>query len=316
MSVLVYIEVRDGVAKKASLEALSEAKRLGAAFGGVSAVIAGKGLDGAVEAAKAHGADKVYVAENDQLSTYVPEGYLTAVVEAAKQADAKVVIAAATSQGRDLAPRAAAKMGVMLMPDVTAISSVDGQVQVTRPVYAGKVYMTLKTKSLPVVITTRPNIFDLAETAGAGEKVALEVSFEAKAKVVEVKAAGGDKLDVAEADRIVSGGRGLKEPENFKLIEDLASTLGAAVGATRAVVDAGWRPHSEQVGQTGKTVGPTLYIAVGISGAVQHLAGMRTSKVIVAINKDADAPIFKIADYGLVGDALEILPKLNEALKG
>ena len=316
MSVLVYIEVRDGVAKKASLEALSEAKRFGAAFGGVSAVVVGKGLDGAVDAAKKYGADKVFVADGDQLVTYVPEGFLTAVVEAANQAAAKVVIAAATSQGRDLAPRIAAKMGVMLMPDVTAISEEGGQVKVTRPVYAGKVYMSLKTKSLPVVVTTRPNTFDLAEAAGAGEQVALEVSFEAKAKVVEVKASGSDKLDVAEADRIVAGGRGLKEPENFKLIEELAGTLGAAVGATRAVVDAGWRPHSEQVGQTGKTVGPTLYIAAGISGAVQHLAGMRTSKVIVAINKDADAPIFKVADYGVVGDALEVLPKLNEALKG
>ncbi len=317
MSVLVYIEVRDGAAKKASLEALSEGKRLAAALGGsVSAVIAGKGVDGAVEAAKNCGADQVFVADSDALASYVPEGSLAAVVDAAKQADAKVVIAAATSQGRDLAPRVAAKMGVMLMPDVTAVSESGGQVQVTRPVYAGKVYMTLKTKSLPVVITTRPNTFDLAESAGAGARVDLDVSFEAKAKVVEVKAAASGKLDVAEADRIVTGGRGMKEPENFKLIEELADTLGAAVGATRAVVDAGWRPHSEQVGQTGKTVGPSLYVAVGVSGAVQHLAGMRTSKVIVAINKDADAPIFKIADYGIVGDALEVVPKLNEALKG
>jgi electron transfer flavoprotein alpha subunit len=316
MSVLVYIEVRDGAAKKASFEALSEGKKLAGALGGqISAVVIGSGVGDAVEKAKAYGAEKVFVVDSGDLERYVPEGYLTAIVEAAEQSDAKVVLAAATSQGRDLAPRVAAKMGVMLMPDVTDMSEESGDVVATRPVYAGKVNINLKSKAYPVVITTRPNTFEAVESAGAGETVDLDISFEAKAKVVEVKATGGDKLDVAEADIVVSGGRGLKEPENFKLIEDFAGTLGAAVGATRAVVDAGWRPHAEQVGQTGKTVGPTLYFAVGISGAVQHLAGMRTSKTIVAINKDADAPIFKVADYGLVGDALEILPKLNEAIK-
>jgi len=316
MSVLVYIEVRDGVVKKASLEAFSIGRKIAGELGGnVNAVLAGSGLDSAVEKAKAYGASKVFVAESGDMASYVPEGYMKTVVEAASQSDAKVVLAAATSQGRDLAPRLAAKMGVMFMPDVTSIEVEGGEVKISRPVYAGKVYMNLKAKVYPVVITTRPNTFDAVEEAGAGEKVALDISFEAKAKVIEVKATGGDRLDVTEADVIVAGGRGLKEPENFKLIEDLAGTLGAAIGATRAVVDAGWRPHSEQVGQTGKTVGPTLYFAVGISGAVQHLAGMRTSKTIVAINKDADAPIFKVADYGLVGDALEILPALNEALK-
>ncbi len=175
--------------------------------------------------------------------------------------------------------------------------------------------MDLKAKVLPVVITTRPNVFDVEQADGTGVRVDLKPSYELKAKTVEVRVSAGERPDVVEADRIVSGGRGMKEPENFKLIEDLADVLGAAVGASRAVVDADWRSHSEQVGQTGKTVGPSLYIAAGISGAVQHLAGMRTSKVIVAINRDADAPIFKVADYGIVGDAMKVLPALIEELK-
>lgn len=315
MSVLVYVENRNGELKKAGLEALSEGKRIAAARGtSVAAVIAGKGLDGTVDTLKAHGADKVFVADGDAFAHYNGEAHLAAVGAAIEQAAPNVILVAATSSGRDLAPRIAAKQHVMLLPDVTAITP-DGDIVVKRPVYAGKVYMNIKAASLPVVISTRPNVFDVAEADGAGERVDLSVDVAPKANVVEVVAAASEKLDVAEADRIVAGGRGMKEAENFKLLEDLAETLGAAVGASRAVVDADWRPHSEQIGQTGKVVGPTLYIAAGISGAVQHLAGMMTSKVIVAINKDADAPIFKIADYGIVGDAMEVLPKLNDALK-
>jgi len=315
MNVLVHIEVREGEVKKASLKSLSEGARIASATGGkVSTVIVGKELAGAVSASKEHGAAAIYTNDSADLANYVPEGYTASLIEAADKADAQVVMIAATSQGRDLAPRVAAKMGVMLLPDVTALAVDGGELKATRPVYAGKVYITMKAKQMPVVITTRPNTFDLARNEGAGEVVAVSPSFASKVKVVEVVAAAGQKLDVAEADRIVSGGRGLKEPENFKLLEDLADKLGAAVGASRAVVDAGWRPHSEQVGQTGKTVGPSLYFAVGISGAVQHVAGMRTAKVIVAINKDADAPIFKLADYGIVGDAMEVLPALISAL--
>lgn len=206
-------------------------------------------------------------------------------------------------------------MGVMILPDCTEIGGEGEELVVRRPVYAGKVHYLAKAKELPVVITTRPNIFDIEETDGAGERVDISPGYEAKTKVLEVKATGGEKLDVAEASTIVSGGRGLKEAENFKLLEDLADVLGAAVGASRAVVDADWRPHSEQIGQTGKTVAPNLYFAIGISGAVQHLAGMQTSKLIVAINKDADAPIFKVADYGVVGDAMQVVPALIEELK-
>jgi electron transfer flavoprotein alpha subunit len=316
MSVLVYIEQRDGEIKKASLEALSEGRRIAGEIGGsVSAVICGASVDAHVDALKQYGAEKVFVQNADDLENYNAEGHLAVVAEAAQQADAKVVMIAATALGRDLGPRVAAKMQVMILPDVTEIKPSGEEITVRRPVYAGKVHYLTKSKVMPVVITTRPNMFDVSEAEGAAEKVELSASYEIKAKVQKVEQSGGEALDVAEADRIVAGGRGLGEPENFKVIEDLAETLGAAVGASRAVVDNGWRPHSEQVGQTGKTVAPTLYIAVGISGAVQHLAGMRTAKTIVAINKDADAPIFKTADYGVVGDAMQIVPALKDALK-
>lgn len=316
MNVLVYIEARDGDVKKASLEALSEGKRLAGELGGsMMAVTAGADVSAAVDAAGKHGAEKVFAAEGGDFDPYVPEGHMAAVVDAAEKADAQVVLFGATSRGRDLSPRVAAKLGVMFLPDSTGLEVEDGNVTVTRPVYAGKVYIKMRATKLPVVISLRPNVFDVSEAEGAAEKVDLSVDFEAKAKVVEIKESEGDTLDVAEADIVVAGGRGMKEPENFKLVEQLAETLGGAVGASRAVVDSGWRPHAEQVGQTGKVVGPSLYIAVGISGAVQHLAGMRTSKTIVAINKDADAPIFKVADYGIVGDAMEVLPKLIEELK-
>ncbi|MBZ0263606.1 electron transfer flavoprotein subunit alpha/FixB family protein [bacterium] len=316
MNVLVYVENRNGAVKKAGLEALSKGKALADAMGGqTAAVIIGVDVDQVVAEVKMHGADKIFVIKKDDLEHYQSAGHLASVVEAVAQFDSKLVMIAATSLGRDLAPRIAAKLGIMYFPDVTGAEFKDGDVVVKRPVYAGKIYMDFKAAKLPVVISTRPNVFDKVEIEGAGEVVELNPEYTLQTKVLDIIQSAAQKLDVSEADRIVAGGRGLKEPENFKLLENLADTLGAAVGASRAVVDAGWRPHSEQVGQTGKTVGPTLYIAVGISGAIQHLAGMRTSKVIVAINKDADAPIFKDADYGVIGDAMQIVPALNEALK-
>ena len=193
-----------------------------------------------------------------------------------------------------------------------------GAVVATRPVYAGKVLLKVKVTGTPAVLSLRPNVFTPVQRpkAGAVEAVLADVPA-GRVTVREIKAAPAGSLDVAEAPIVISGGRGLKEPANFQLLEDLARAFGgrAAVGASRAVVDAGWRSHADQVGQTGKTVSPTLYIAVGISGAIQHLAGMRTSKVIVAINKDKDAPIFKVADYGVVGDLFDVLPKLTEAVK-
>jgi electron transfer flavoprotein alpha subunit len=223
----------------------------------------------------------------------------------------------ATSTGKDLAPRVAARVKQGCATDVTVLSVDGGKIIATRPVYAGKALQQVRLNGLPAIVSIRPNTFAVVANARAGTQETVAVpAFTARVKVKEIKAAATATLDVAEAPVVISGGRGLKEPVNFKLLEDLAAAFGnAAVGASRAVVDAGWREHGAQVGQTGKTVSPGLYIAVGISGAIQHLAGMRTAKVIVAINKDKDAPIFKVADYGLVGDLFEILPRFTEEVK-
>ncbi len=212
----------------------------------------------------------------------------------------------------------AARLGRPLAQDVTDVDVQGGAVTVTRPVYAGKALLKLKITGTPAMISLRPSVFTPVERPKAGTQETAAAGGSAGRVVVrQIKAAEAGTLDVAEAPIIVSGGRGLKEPANFKVLEELAAAFAgrAAVGASRAVVDAGWRPHAEQVGQTGKTVSPTLYVAVGISGAIQHLAGMRTSKVIVAINKDKDAPIFKVADYGIVGDLFDVVPKLTEEIK-
>jgi electron transfer flavoprotein alpha subunit len=211
----------------------------------------------------------------------------------------------------------AAKLGVGVASDLTDLAAESDAIVATRPVYAGKALQKVRVTARPAVLSLRPNIFT-PETQAAGVKPeTLAVTSSGRGRVREIKPAPAGTLDVAEAQVIISGGRGLKEPANFKVLEELAQAFGgrAAVGASRAVVDAGWRAHADQVGQTGKTVSPSLYIAVGISGAIQHLAGMRTSKVIVAINKDKDAPIFKVADYGVVGDLFEIVPRLTEEIR-
>ncbi|HEY3280572.1 MAG TPA: electron transfer flavoprotein subunit alpha/FixB family protein, partial [Gemmatimonadales bacterium] len=264
------------------------------------------------------GADRVVTLANAGFAKYSPEGYAQAIADRAKAGGYGAVVCAASATGKDLAPRVAAKLGVSLAADVTDIGVDGGAIVATRPVYAGKALLKVKVTGKPAVLSLRPNVFTPVERpkAGTAETVAVNVPA-GRVTVREIKAAEAGSLDVAEASIVISGGRGLKEPANFKVIEDLAKAFGgrAAVGASRAVVDAGWRAHADQVGQTGKTVSPTLYIAVGISGAIQHLAGMRTSKVIVAINKDKDAPIFKVADYGVVGDLFEIVPKLSEEIK-
>ncbi|MGH9260865.1 MAG: electron transfer flavoprotein subunit alpha/FixB family protein, partial [Acidimicrobiales bacterium] len=224
----------------------------------------------------------------------------------------------ASAAGKDLAPRVAAKLGAALAADVTDVTVEGGAIVATRPVYAGKALVRVKLTGRPALLSVRPNVFTPVSRPHAGAQEVAAVSTPAGRVVVrELQAAAAGALDVAEAPIVISGGRGLKEPANFAVLEQLAQAFGgkAAVGASRAVVDAGWRPHGDQVGQTGKTVSPTLYIAVGISGAIQHLAGMRTSKVIVAINKDKDAPIFKVADYGIVGDLFEVVPKLADEVK-
>jgi electron transfer flavoprotein alpha subunit len=234
---------------------------------------------------------------------------------AQEQPDA--VFFSGTAMGRDLAPRVAARLGVGAIADVVGLSLNGSSFSARRPVYSGKAFATVDTAGKsPQVISLRPNVFGAVQTGGSAEVVALDgLELSIRAVVKELLDTGGGELDVAEADIIVSGGRGIKGPENFALIRELADALGAAVGASRAVVDAGWIEHKHQVGQTGKVVSPSLYVACGISGAIQHLAGMSSSKVIVAINKDPDAPIFKVADFGVVGDLFDVVPPMVEAIK-
>ncbi len=308
-TILVFVEQSSGTARRASLECLSAAHATGMT---VAAVVAGDASEKAAAGLGAYGATKVVALTG---AGWSPDAVARDVVTVAKELGAKAFLAAATATGKDIAPRVAALLDSTLLSDCTALRAQGDALAATRPWLAGKAIATL-TSSAPVFCaTTRPNVFEAKQTGGQAEVVARPASTDGKAKITSVAEKSGDKLDVKEAPIVVSGGRGLRGPENFHLIEELAAAFGsAATGASRAVVDAGWRPHSEQVGQTGKTVSPQLYVAVGISGAIQHLAGMRTSKVIVAINKDADAPIFKIADYGLVGDAFEILPELTKAV--
>jgi len=315
VTTLAVLEQRDGVLRKISHEVVTAAQRLG---GGVEAVVCAAGVvQGADQAAK-FGADKIVTLTNPAFAKYAPEACAQALAERAKLGGHRCIVFAASATGKDLAPRVAAKLGVAVAADITDLATDGGAIVVTRPVYAGKALLKVKVAAQPAVLSLRPNVFTPVERpkAGAAETVAVTVPA-GRVTVREIKAAPAGTLDVAEAQVIISGGRGLKEPANFKVLEDLARAFGgqAAVGASRAVVDAGWRAHADQVGQTGKTVSPSLYIAVGISGAIQHLAGMRTSKVIVAINKDKDAPIFKVADYGVVGDLFEIVPKLTEEIR-
>ncbi len=313
--ILVFIEQRNGDIRKASLQALSEAKSQ--AGGDVAAVLVGSGVGDAAAGLGAYGAAKVFVADDPNLALYSAEGYGEAVAKAVEAAAPDAVFFAGTAMGRDLAPRVAAKLGVGALADVIALEKDGDQFVARRPVYSGKAFATVDSAgSKPQVISLRPNVFAAEETGGSAEVVTLDgLSLAIRAVVKELVDTGAGELDVAEADVIVSGGRGLKGPENFAILKELADALGGAVGASRAAVDAGWIPHKHQVGQTGKVVSPSLYIAAGISGAIQHLAGMSSSKVIVAINKDPDAPIFKIADYGIVGDLFAVVPPMVEEVK-
>lgn len=319
-SILVFVEQRDGSIKKPSLEAVSEGKRLATRLeGAIYAVVIGNGVKKLVDTIGQYGTDTVYVVDDVRFGKYTPEGYGQAIAEIAKKVSPYAILFASTGMGKDLAPTVAAILGTSVATDCTGIEIANNELIILRPVYAGKVFVQLRFKSPPAVISLRPNVFKVE--MNASEKSSIEEVKSAiaddviKTQVKEVVAASGGKVELTEASVIVSGGRGFKGPENFNLRDKLAEVLGAAVGASRAVVDAGWRPHSEQVGQTGKTVSTNLYIAIGISGAIQHLAGMSSSKVIVAINKDADAPIFKIATYGVVGDLFEVVPALTEEFK-
>jgi electron transfer flavoprotein alpha subunit len=318
MNILVIAEQRDGIIKKPSYEAVRAARSVADQLNTqVVALVAGTGIQ-SPETLGGFGASRVILVDDQRLSKYSTTAYAKAAAEIARSEQANVVFLPATALGKDLAPRLAVKLDAGLASDCVGLRVEGGDIIATRPIYAGKALADVRVTSAVKLFTLRPNVFSAGESNGmaaAVERREIALSNEDFASaVLEITRAAG-KLDVAEADIIVSGGRGLRGPENFKIIEELAAVLGGAVGASRAVVDAGWRPHDEQVGQTGKTVSPSLYIAVGISGAVQHLAGMSSSKYIVAINKDREAPIFSVADYGIVGDAFEIVPALIDEVR-
>ncbi len=318
--VLAYAETRDGQAGKAARETVSAARDLADELGGSVhvVVVGGPGASGVAAGLAGVGADRIMVAEGDGLGLYQPDTVTDVVARSAETGSYAAVLFAATSHGKDLAARVAARLGRPLATEVIAFSADDGSITVRRPMYAGKAIATLRFSEAPALMTLRANVFAASTREGEGVVETLDVgSAETRTRVTAFQAGDRGQLDVAEAGIIVAGGRGMQDPGNWNVLEDLVEALGeeAALGASRAVVDAGWRPHAEQVGQTGKTVSPNLYFAVGISGAIQHLAGMRTAKVIVAINRDADAPIFNVADYGLVGDLFEIVPRLAEEVR-
>jgi electron transfer flavoprotein alpha subunit len=318
--ILVFIEEREGKIKKASLEALSAARKMADTL--QESVVAMRIGTGEPSVNLAHyGADKIIHAQHALLNSYSTEGYCATIVQAAQQVQPRFILGSSSSMGRDLLPRVAARLGVGLAQDCVEAHILDGsQLECIRPIYAGKAYARVRLLMTPGMATLRPNVFSLGapDSSRNAETVLFAPELnpgQIRASVKEVNASVGQKVELTEANIIVSGGRGMKGPENFPLIEQLADALGGAMGASRAAVDAGWIDHQHQVGQTGKTVSPTLYIACGISGAIQHLAGMSSSKYIVAINKDPEAPIFNLADYGIVGDLFEVVPVLTQAVK-
>ena len=322
--ILTVALAREGSVGKPTLETLGEARRLADATGGrVVAAAIGGGAASAVETLGRHGADEVLVFEPAGVGPYNLEAFSACVVKAVAEVAPAYVLAPATCHGKEVAAHAAAALHAGLASDVVELCVSDGALTAVRPTYSGKVRATVAAcggASVPAFATLRPNVFSLAGPVdgrtAASRAVDVEVPAGAgRVRLVETKRTQAGAVDLGEARVIVSGGRGMKGPENFHLLESLAGVLGGAVGATRMVVDLGWVGHDMQVGQTGKIVNPELYIAVGISGAIQHLVGMQTSRTIVAINSNAEAPIFKVADYGIVGDAFEVLPALTEELR-
>jgi electron transfer flavoprotein alpha subunit len=319
MKIIAFAEQRENKLKKPAFEAVRTARSIADQTGGeVTALVIGSQVQAIASELGGYGANKILVVEQPRLEKYSSTAYAKVIAEVVKKEQASVVLLPATALGKDCAPRVAVKLDAGLGSDCIALKVEGNTIIATRPIYAGKVLTDVKINSAVQVFTLRPNVFpaSMSSSASAGVEV-IDITLtdtDFASLTVETTQAAG-KLDVAEADIIVSGGRGMKGPENFKMIEDLAGILGGAVGASRAVVDAGWRPHSEQVGQTGKTVSPSLYIAIALSGAIQHLAGMSSSKYIVAINKDKDAPIFQSADYGIIADAFEIVPAFTNEVK-
>jgi len=322
--VWVYIEVVEGKPKNVGLELLGEGRKLADAMGvKLAGVLIGDKVEGLSKDVFAAGADAVYLVEAPELAHYSTDGYTATFTDLIKTYKPSVILLGATNDGRDLGPRVACRVGTGLTADCTGlgIDEATGLVAWTRPAFGGNIMATiLCPEHRPQMGTVRPSVFKRPEPDYSKKGEIIRVASKVKAadirtKLVEIVRVCTVACNLEEAEIIVSGGRGLGKPENFCYIEDLATVLGGAVGASRAAVDAGWKPHMHQVGQTGKTVGPKIYFACGISGAIQHLAGMSSSDIIIAVNKDPDAPIFKMADYGIVGDLTEVLPILTEEFK-
>ncbi|MDR1136067.1 MAG: electron transfer flavoprotein subunit alpha/FixB family protein [Clostridiales Family XIII bacterium] len=318
----IIIEQSDLAIRKVSLELLSQGRKIADKLGEpLVAVIPGKGVADLAKAVAPYGADKVIVIDDDKLEKYTTGAYTSALNKVIKGGDPRAVLIGNTAIGKDLAPRLAQRLGVGMASDSTGVElGDDGAFTFKRPIYGGKAFADVVLSAAPILATIRPNTFPVAEPDASKQPEVVNESADIdaadlKAIVKDIAIAVSLRPELIEANIIISGGRGMKGPENYVILEECADVIGAAVGASRAAVDAGWRDVKFQVGQTGKTVSPTLYIACGISGAIQHLAGMGSSKVIVAINKDPDANIFTVADYGIVGDLFEIVPLLTEEFK-
>jgi electron transfer flavoprotein alpha subunit len=315
--VFVIAEQREGALRKVSFELASAARKLADQTGDeVSAILLGSGIESLAAELGKFGVDKVFVGDNAALEPYVTEAHAQVVAKILKDNDAAIALFGASVQGKDLSARVAAKLAGGLATDCTDVKIDGGKMVAIRPMYAGKCFGEVVFNTTPAMASLRPNVFAAVENAKAAAVTKVDVAVDAqKSKVLEVQKDTSGKVDLTEANIIVSGGRGMKGPDEYKVLEELADVLKGTVGASRAAVDAGWRPQKDQVGQTGKVVSPNLYIACGISGAIQHLAGMSSSKCIVAINKDAEAPIFTKADFGVVDDLFKVVPELTAACK-
>ena len=320
--VCVITEFREGAFRRVSFEIASEGRRLADELGEpLLALALGESIDAVAADLGNYGVEKVYVVDDPNLKNYRAETYVPVAAEILNNLDPKVILAPASVDGKDFSARLAARLGAGLATDCTELKVEGGSLKAKRPMYAGKAFVWYEWAdgAWPQMASCRPNVMDClapdTSKKAEVEKAGVEVVAGTQTQVVNIEKDAGGKLDLTEAEIIVSGGRGMKGPENFAMLEELAKLLGAAVGASRSAVDSGWRPHADQVGQTGKVVTPNLYIACGISGAIQHLAGMSSSKYIVAVNKDPEAPIFSKADYGVVEDLFQFMPAFIEEVK-
>ncbi|MGA2332996.1 MAG: electron transfer flavoprotein subunit alpha/FixB family protein [Syntrophales bacterium] len=317
--VWIITEQRYGNFRKITFELASTARKLADELGeDVCAILLGSGIEGIAGELGKYGVDKVYVADQPIFESYTTDAHAAAIVHLVNEHSPSILLFGASSQGKDLSAHLVGRLETGMATDCTDVKIVDGRLRAIRPMYAGKCFGEVAINTFPQMASLRPNVFPVVESAREAVIVKFDPGIspdQLKTRILEVRKTTNGKADLTEAAIVVSGGRGMKGPENYAVLEELAQLLGATVGASRAAVDAGWRPEADQVGQTGKVVSPDLYIACGISGATQHLAGMGTSKCIVAINKDPDAQIFVAADYGIVDDLFKFVPELTKEIK-